>query len=244
MHTAFELGETTLEVVTKDVKNVQLSVYPPTGNVKIVAPLRMKLDTIRLFAIAKLRWIREQQRQLREQAREGPREYVDRESHYVWGRRCLLTVVEEEAAPGVNLRQARLSLRVRPGADGSKREDVMASWYRQLLRDAAQPLIAAWEKRLQVTVTGFYVRHMKTKWGSCNPSARTIRLNTELAKKPRECLDYVVLHEMAHLLEPKHGPRFLALLDSLMPTWRDTRDLLNRLPARHERWSVSALSAP
>jgi predicted metal-dependent hydrolase len=117
------------------------------------------------------------------------------------------------------------------------KEAVVAGWYRQLLKTAVPPLIEAWEPGLKVTVSGFYVQQMKTKWGSCNPTARTIRLNTELAKKPKECLEYIVVHEIVHLLEPKHGPRFLALMDRFMPTWRDGRELLNRLPARHERWN-------
>ena len=237
MPTRLDLGGVVLDVVRKDIKNVHLSVYPPTGRVMISAPLRTSLDTIRLFAIAKLGWIKRQQKTLREQERDSQREYLDRESHYVWGRRYLLKVVLEDAAPSVQLQHVKLVLSVRPGSDGSMREAVMANWYRQLLKSAVPPLIAAWEPRLKVTASRFYVQQMKTKWGSCNPAAGTIRLNTELAKKPSECLEYIVLHEMVHLLEPTHGPRFLALMDRFMPAWRDTRNLLNRLPARHEQWN-------
>ena len=126
---------------------------------------------------------------------------------------------------------------VRPGTDETAREEVVAGWYRQLLKTAVPPLIEAWEPRLKVKVSGFYVQQMKTKWGSCNPSSGTIRLNTELAKKPKECIEYIVVHEMIHLIEPTHGPRFIALMDRFMPAWRETRELLNRLPARHERWN-------
>ena len=236
MPTTIELGGTTLEVVRKEIKNVHLSVYPPTGRVRISAPVRMSLDTIRLFAISKLGWIRQQQKKLREQERESRREYLDRESHYVWGRRYLLKLVEGDGAPSVQLHHSKLLLRVRPGTEETAREAVVASWYRQLLKTAIPPLIEAWEPRLNVTVSGFYVQRMKTKWGSCNPTARTIRLNTALAMKPKECIEYIVVHEMVHLLEPTHSPRFLALMDRLVPTWRATRDLLNRLPARHELW--------
>ncbi|MBU2602971.1 MAG: M48 family metallopeptidase [Actinobacteria bacterium] len=236
MVSQIKLDDIVVDVVLKDIKNVHLSVYPPTGRVRVSAPRRMSMETIRVFAISRLGWIRRQQKKLRDQDRESPREYVDRESHYVWGRRYLLKVVEENAAPRVQTKHGTLLLRVRPGADRETREAVVAAWYRQILKAAVAPLIEAWEPRLQVTVAGFFVRQMKTKWGSCNPTARTIRLNTELAKKPQECLEYVVVHEMVHLLESTHNARFLTEMDRFMPTWRDTRDMLNRLPARHERW--------
>lgn len=237
MLTQIELGEIVLDVIKKDIKNIHLSVYPPTGRVRLAAPARMNLDTIRLFAISKLGWIRQQQKTLRGQERDTEREYLDRESHYLWGRRYLLRLVEEDAAPSVELRHAKLVLRVRPGSEALTREAVVAEWYRRMLKAAIPPLIEAWELRLHVKVSGFFVQQMKTKWGSCNPAAGTIRLNTELGKKPKECLEYIVLHEMVHLLEPKHGPRFLALMDRFMPAWRDTRALLNLLPARHEQWN-------
>ena len=237
MATQIELGGVVLDVVKKDIKNVHLSVHPPTGKVRLSAPVRMKLDTIRLFAISKLGWIRQQQKKLRDQERENPREYLDRESHHVWGRRVLLKLVERDAPPSVQLTHSRLLLTIRPGADETAREAVMATWYRLLIKTEVPLLIAAWEKRLNVKVSAFYVQQMKTRWGSCNPTARTIRLNTELAKKPKECLEYIVVHEMVHLLDRTHGPQFLALMDRFLPAWRETRALLNSLPARHERWS-------
>lgn len=236
MPTTIELGGTTLHVVRKDIKHVHLSVYPPAGAVRVAAPTRMSLDTIRLFTISKLAWIRQQQKKLRDQARETPREYLDRESHHVWGRRVLLKVIERDAPPHVEHRLSKLILQLRPGTNEPARDAIIAAWYRQTLRDAAQPLIEAWERRLKVNVAGLYVQHMKTKWGSCNVRARTIRLNTELAKKPRECLEYLVVHELAHLRERTHGARFIAIMDQHLPNWRETRELLNRLPARHERW--------
>lgn len=236
MVTQIELGGIVLDVVKKDIQNVHLSVYPPFGKVRISAPLRMNTDTIRVFAISKLGWILQQQQKLRAQERETPREYLDRESHYVWGRRYLLKVVEADAAPSVQIQHGTLLLRVRPGADEATREAVVAGWYRQLLKRAVPPLIEAWEPLLSVTVKGFFVQQMKTRWGSCNPDARTIRLNTELAKKPRECLEYIVVHEMIHLLESTHNARFTGLLNRFMPQWQHYRSILNRLPVRHERW--------
>jgi predicted metal-dependent hydrolase len=183
------LGKITLDVVQKDIKNVHLSVYPPSGRVKVSAPLRMSAETIRVFAISKLGWIKQQQAKLRSQERESPREYIDRESHYVWGKRYLLKVSESDGAPSVKLQPRALCLSVRPGTGDAAREAVISDWYRRLLKAAVPPLIAAWEPRLNVTVKKFCVQHMKTKWGSCNPTAGTIRLNTELAQKPKECLE-------------------------------------------------------
>lgn len=236
MQTRLDLGGITIDVVRKDIRNVHLSVYPPIGKVRLAAPTRMSLDTIRLFAISKLGWIRQQQKSLREQERDSRREYLDRESHYVWGRRHLLKLVEDEAAPFVQLHHKKLVLRVRPGSDVRTREAVVSEWYREQIKAAAAPLIEAWMPRLNVTVSGFYVQKMKTKWGSCNPVARTIRLNTELAKKPADCLEYIVLHELLHLRERHHGDRFAALMDAHMPHWRLLREELNRGPLSNETW--------
>lgn len=235
--TTFELGGIALDVQRKNIKNVHLSVYPPTGRVRISAPLQMDLEAIRLFAISKRGWIKRQQEKLRAQERETPREYLNRETHYLWGRRYLLKVVEVDSAPSVQTKHGTLVLSVRRDADTRCRKAVVAAWHRQLLRAAVPPLIEAWEAKLEVTVDGFFVQQMKTKWGSCNPCARTIRLNTELVKKPKECLEYIVAHELAHLRERTHDSRFVALMDRVMPHWRDARELLNRLPAQHQRWS-------
>jgi predicted metal-dependent hydrolase len=237
MPVSLELGGVMLAVRKKDIKNVHLSVYPPMGRVSISAPMRMSLETIRVFAISKLGWIRRQQKLLQEQERESQREYINRESHYVWGRRYLLKVVEEAAPPSIRIRHDRLILHVRPGADASVRGEVMSGWYRDLLREEVSALIKTWELRLGVRAGRVFIQQMKTKWGSCNPAIRSLRVNTELAKKPKECLEYIVLHEMVHLLERKHGPRFVEQMDRHMPSWREVRNLLNRLPARHESWS-------
>lgn len=236
MVSRLHLGEIKVDVVFKDIKNVHLSVYPPSGRVRISAPLRMNLDTVRVFAIAKLSWIRQQQDKLRGQERETPREFLDRESHYLRGKRYLLTVIEEDAPPTVELKHSRLLLRVRPGTTEAGKQVVIEAWYRRQLKQEVLPLIARWEPILGVKVERFFVQRMRTRWGSCNPAARTIRLNTDLAKKPRECLEYIVVHEMAHILEPTHTARFVALMDRFMPNWRFYRDQLNRLPVSHEAW--------
>ena len=170
------------------------------------------------------------------QAREAPREYLDRESHYLWGKRYLLKLIEKDAPPIVTLKHRQVVLQIRPRASEETRASILDEWYHQQLRAAVLKLIAKWEPRLAVRVSRFYVQRMKTRWGSCNTAAGSIRLNTELAKKPRECLEYIVVHEMVHLLEPTHNRRFVALMDKFMPKSNFYRNELNRLLVRHETW--------
>jgi len=236
MAAEIDLGGISVEVVKKDIRNVHLSVHPPAGKVRIAAPLRMNLDTIRVFAVSKLDWIKRQRKKIKEQEREPARDYLDRESHYVWGKRYLMKVVEKDEAPGVELKHSQLVLRVRPGTGEDKRQAILDEWYRGQLRAAVPPLIAKWEPLMGVKVERFFVRRMKTKWGSCNWKAGTIRLNTDLARKPRQCLEYIVVHEMVHLLEPTHNSRFAGLMDRFIPNWKGYRETLNRLPLRHEEW--------
>jgi len=231
------LGDIAVDLVLKDIKNIHLSVHPPTGRVRISAPKRMSIDTIRFFAISKLDWIKQQQTKLREQERETPREYVERESHYVWGKRYLLTVSESDEPPSIEMKHSRLLLRVRPRTDEDKRKALVEEWYRAQLKEAVPPLLARWQPLLDVRVERFFVQRMKTRWGSCNRDTRSIRLNTDLARKPRACLEYLVVHEMVHLLERTHNARFVAMMDRAMPQWRFCREQLNRLPVRHEEWA-------
>ena len=228
MVAVLEIGEVSVDVVFKDIKNVHLSVYPPTGRVRISAPCRMTIENVRLFAISKLGWIKKQQGKLLSQERETPREFLERESHYVWGRRYLLRL--EEGAAGVELRHRDIVLHIGSESTPRRRQEVIDEWYRRELRIAALPLIHKWEVALELQLSRFFVQRMKTKWGSSNPTLRTIRLNLELAKKSAECLDYVVLHEMLHFLVPDHSARFQVLLDEKMPGWRHVRRTLNEAP--------------
>lgn len=237
MTTQLHLGDITIEVTWKSIKNIHLSVHPPTGRVRVSAPNRLSLEILRTFIISKLGWIKKQQEKLQRQERESPRQYLDRESHYVWGKRYLLKVIEADVPPTVTLKHSRMLLTVRPGADQAKRHTIVDAWYRRLVREAVPPLIAKWEPLMGVKVERFFVQTMKTKWGSCNPKARSIRLNTDLAKKPSECLEYIVVHEMTHLLEPTHSNRFTTLMDQVMPNWQFYRAELNRLPVRHGDWA-------
>ena len=183
MVTQIKLGEISVDVVKKGIKNIHLSVHPPSGKVRISAPLRMDLDNIRVFAITKLDWIKSQQQKLCDQARETPREYINRESHYVWGKRYLLTVLESPQAPAVELKPQRMLLRVRLGTDEKKKQAMVEDWYRAQLKQATPPLIEKWEPLIGVKVKQFFVQRMKTTWGSCNSAAHSIRLNTDLVKK-------------------------------------------------------------
>lgn len=230
MTDVIELGDITISVAFKAIKNVHLTVHPPDGQVSLVAPLGTRPEVARAYAITRLGWIRQQQATLGAQARETPRQYVERESHYLWGRRHLLNVVEGEGKAFVTLDHKRITLHVRPGSDAAKRAEVLHEWHKRLLHDVVPGLIAKWQPRLGVQVSGYFLQRMKTQWGSCNHAAGNIRLNTELVKKPKDLLEYVVVHEMAHLLEPTHSERFAALLDLHYPTWREARAELNELP--------------
>lgn len=236
MTETIQLGDITIAMTRKDIKNVHLSVHPPSGRVTLVAPLATRPEVARAYAASKIGWIRDQQAKLLGQARETPRQFVERESHYLWGRRYLLSIVEKDVKPFVRLDHRRITLTVRPGSSPAKREEVMQEWHRSLLHESVPPLIRKWEAKLGVEVAGYFLQRMKTKWGGCNPRQRNIRLNTELVKKPKDLLEYVVVHEMVHLIEPKHSERFVAKMTEYYPTWRDARAELNELPLAAEVW--------
>lgn len=237
MTETIHLGDIMIAVNRKAVKNVHLSVHPPGGHVTLVAPTGTRLEVVRAYAISKLSWIRDQQAKLLAQARETPRQFIERESHYLWGRRYLMTVEYKEAKPSVSLDHKRITLAVRPGSDARKRAEVIHEWYKSLLHAVVPPLISKWEPKLKVKVAGYFLQRMKTKWGSCNHQAGHIRLNTELVKKPKDLLEYVVVHEMTHLLEPTHSDRFVAVLEGHYPSWREARAELNELPLTAEAWN-------
>ena len=237
MRNVLELGELQAEVTRKAIKHVHLSVLPPAGKVRVAAPQGMPLDTIRLFVVSKLGWIRSQQRKLQSQERETPREFLNKESHYVWGKRYLLEVRHADAAPSVELTPRKLHLRVRPGTDQGRCEAVLDAWYRQQIRDALPVLLRQWEPALGVKANRIFVQRLKTKWGSCTSEAGNIRLNTDLAKKPPQCLEYILVHELVHLIEPTHNARFVTVMDRHLPHWQHLRRQLNALPVRHEAWA-------
>ena len=234
--TQIHLGDITVEVTQKDIKNVHLSVYPPMGQVKIAAPERMELDTIRIYAISKLSWIRKQQAKILSQKREAPREYITRESHYYLGKRYLLQVIEHQAPPKVKLKHNKIELYIRPETATEKRKEILEEWYRVQLKELVHVQIIKWEAIMGVQSNEFGIKKMKTKWGTCNIEAKRIWLNLELAKKPVQCIEYIVVHELTHLLERNHTSRFVALMDNYLPNWKELKVELNKLPVSHIDW--------
>jgi predicted metal-dependent hydrolase len=236
MAATIQLGDVVIAMTRKEIKHVYLSVHPPAGRVTLVAPAGTRLEVARAYAISKLSWIRAQQGRLKNQARETPRQFIERESHCLWGRRHLLTVVYQDAKPCVTLDHKRITLSVRPNSNAEKRAEVIHEWHKSLLHEVVPVLIEKWEAKLGVRVARYFLQRMKTKWGGCNHRARHIRLNTELVKKPKELLEYVIVHELAHLLEPTHSDRFVAVLEKHWPSWREARAELNELPLSAETW--------
>lgn len=228
----------TVDVIRKDIKHLHLAVYPPEGRVRVAVPLLVDDDAVRLAVVSRLGWIKRQQAKFLGQERQTKREYISGESHYFQGRRYLLRVTYENTAPKVVPRGAnRLELIVRPNSDVVHRERVMLNWYRRHLRQIVPNMIEQWQAVLGVQCDEWGIKQMKTKWGTCNIEARRIWLNLELAKKPIHCLEYIVVHELVHLLERHHNARFTQLMDQALPNWRYLRDELNREPLAHEDWT-------
>lgn len=220
-----------IDVVRKNIKNLRLSVHPPDGKVRIASPLSVDDETIRLFAISKLNWIKKKQAKFKAQPRQFEREYVSGESHYYKGDRYLLNVIYHAAAPKVIVRDKTcIDLYVRYGSIQEQREQVLTNWYRQRLKAQLPPLIAKWEQVIGVNTNDWGVKKMKTRWGTCNIQAKRIWLNLELIKKPPHCLEYVIVHELVHLLERNHGDRFKAYMTKFMPYWSFYKEELNTLP--------------
>lgn len=229
MLSEIKLGDIVVTVTLKKIKNIHLSVYPH-GEVKVSAPLHMNQETVRAFLISKLSWIKQKQTKFQHQPREIPRDCITRESHYVWGTRYLLNVVEKNAPPQIVLTHSEMILHIRPATPQKTRQAIIDEWYRAELKNKIPALIEKWERITGVKVQKFFVQKMKTRWGSCNYTAKNVRFNSELAKKPIECLEYVVLHELVHLLEPSHNARFHSLMTQFMPNWALIKAELNRLP--------------
>ena len=239
MTEVIQVGDIAIAVARKDIKNVHLSVHPPEGRVTLSTPTETRLEVARAYAITKLGWILKQQEKLRNQARETPRAFTGRESHYLWGRRYLLTVIECNTKPSVTADHKQITLKVRSGSDRTKRMSVIHEWHKTLLHALIPALINKWEPKLNVQVTAYFLQRMKTKWGSCNHKAGHIRLNTELVKKPKDLIEYIIVHEMLHLSEPTHSDRFIALLTKHFPTWPEARAELNELPLAAETWGAN-----
>jgi predicted metal-dependent hydrolase len=232
-----KVGGLVVTVVRKNIKNLHVAVYPPNGWVRVATPMQVNDQAVRTAVASRLGWIRRQQKKLVGQERQSQREYVSRESHYFFGRRYLLHVIYHDGGGRISMDGRNcIDLYVPFGAGRRKRERVLQEWYRKELKVLIPSVVARWEKTMGLKVTEWGVKKMKTRWGTCNPSARRIWINLELAKKPVQCLDYIVLHEMVHLLERHHDERFIDHMDEFLPRWRSLRDLLNSFPLRHEKW--------
>jgi predicted metal-dependent hydrolase len=232
-----DVNGSVVDIVRKDIKNLHLAVYPPAGRIRVAAPLLVDDEAVRLAVISRLAWIKRQQAKFNEQERQSEREYVNGESHYFQGARYRLNVIFLDAPGKVVVRNKRyIDLYVRPGSNTLQRGRVMSAWYRAYLRQTVPPLIEKWEKIIGVEVADWGIKQMKTRWGTCNIEDRRIWVNLELAKKSEKCLDYIVAHEMIHLLERNHNEHFLKLMNKFVPRWREYRDLLNRAPLAHAEW--------
>lgn len=228
------VGKLEFTIEQKNIKNIHLSVHPPLGKVRVAAPLHYDLDLIRVYVNSKTNWISKQQAKILNQARETPRDYVTQESHFFQGKRYLLSVNEINAVPKVILHHSSIELCVRPDTITAQRQVVLQAWYRKHLKIEVAQLITKWEEILNLKVNEFGIKRMKTKWGTCNIEAKRLWFNLELAKKPIHCLEYIVVHEMLHLIERHHNARFIAHLDKYLSQWRSIKEELNRLPLVYE----------
>jgi predicted metal-dependent hydrolase len=232
-----EIGSIKIDVVRKDIKNMHLAVYPPNGRIRLSAPENTDKEVLRLFTINKLSWIKKQVKSFEQQSRETPRQFVSGESHYFQGKRYLLEVIESEGKQFVILKGTKkIEIHCKPEASKAKRAELLKEWYRDQLKKITPKLLSKWEKKIGVKSDDWRVKQMKTKWGACNIEAKRIWLNLELAKKPKICLEYIIVHELVHLLERKHNDRFVAFMDEFMPKWRSYREELNSLPIAHSDW--------
>ena len=231
------VGGVTVQVVRKAIKNLHLGVYPPNGRVRVAAPLRLSDNAVRLAVVGKLGWIKRQRSKFEAQPRQSSREIMSGESHYVFGQRYRLHVVYAEEVSKVILRGRTMVLQTRPGSRRDERLQTLQRWYRLRLREKTEPLLEAWQKKMGVKVADWSIRRMKTRWGGCNSQKDRIWLNLELAKKPVRCLEYVIIHELAHLIVPSHSDKFIAVMDRYLPDWRARRALLNAQPLADDNWT-------
>lgn len=229
-HNTIELDGVHCDIIFKKIKNLNLRVHPPCGRVSISAPLRMDLETIRIFIASKLGWIHKQQLKIKNQKSESPKEYITSEIHYYLGQKHLLRVVEHNTTPTVILKNNTIELYVRKGASIKQKASILQGWHKQQLQELIPRYIPILEEIMDVKVAEIRFRTMKTRWGTCCINAKRIWLNTELAKKPIECIEYVLIHEMVHLLERNHNHKFKAYMDKFLPNWRHLKKELNMSP--------------
>lgn len=231
------VAEIDIDVVRKPIKNLHISVHPPVGRVRVAAPLAMSDDAVRRAVVTRLGWIKRQRSGFASQSRSAAPEFVSGESHWLFGRRYRLQVVAHDGAGEVSMPGGgKIVLRCRPSLTAAGRGRILDAWYREQLAEVVPPMFKRWRGRLGVEAREFRIKRMRTKWGSCSTRAGRIWLNVELARRPQRCIEYLVVHELVHLLEPNHGPRFVALMDRHLPSWRKLRSVLNEGPLAHQDW--------
>lgn len=232
-----QIQDLDVETIKKNIKNIHLGVYPPNGRVRVAAPTNTSDDTIELLVLEKMSWIKKQQNKFIKQERQTKREYVSGESHYYLGKRYLLNVKETKDKPRIEIKRAKhIDLYIKEGSTIEQRKHLMQEWYRQQLKKVIPRYIQKWQDKTGITINEWRVKQMKTKWGSCNRDAKRIWLNLELGKKPRECLEYIILHEMVHLLERNHNDQFIEYMNQFMPNWKFLKEKLNQFPISHGNW--------
>lgn len=231
------IGGLRVDVIRKPIKNLHLGVYPPHGRVRVAAPFAVSDEAVRLAVVTRMGWIKRQRAKFDAQPRQSERSYISGESHYFLGQRYRLNLIDHARVGRVHIRNSRsLELHVHAGSDQAVRERVFLGWYRQELRTRAAPLVEKWAAEMAIPMPTWGIKRMKTKWGTCNIDARRVWLNLELIKKPPQCLEYIVVHELTHFFERNHSERFVELMDAAMPNWRTIRDELNVQPLAHEEW--------
>lgn len=231
-----QIGTIQLLLNRKPIKNLHISVLPPDGRVRVSAPEKMTDTAIRMAVISRIPWIKKQQSDFAKQPRQSGREMLNGESHYLWGRRHRLNVVERAGRHEVKIGRGKIYLYVNAGTSIDNKALLLSQYYRSVLKSRISELLQPWEEEMGVTANSWGVKKMKTKWGSCNTEAKRIWLNLELAKKPPECLEYILVHELVHLHERRHNERFKAFMDKHLPDWRERRNLLNKMPLAHNNW--------
>lgn len=229
-----EIAGQEVQILRKGIKNLHVGVYPPEGRIRVAAPFSISDDAIRVAILTRLPWIKRQQRRFQKQERQTRREYVSGETHYLFGRPLRLLVRRSGKIHRAEVAPDRLILQSPEDATRDQRETFLENWYRRVLRRRAAPIVQKWTDALGIDAPSWGIRRMKTKWGSCNTSKPYVWINLELAKKPPSALDYVILHELAHFISPRHDEKFVGVLDSMLPTWREIRRELNAMPLAHE----------
>ena len=226
-----------VKVIRKKIKNIHLAVYPPNGQVRIAVPEIIDDESVRLAIISRLGWIKQQRKLFEKQSRQSARELITGESHYYLGHRYLLDIALTGASPFVEIRNRKtLVLNVNKDTNLEDRRKLLTDWYRKEIKRILPSIVQKWEIKSGLQVGAFGIKRMKTKWGSCNPAHRRIWLNLELIKKPINCLEYVVVHEMVHFLERTHNNKFISHMDRIMPKWRTFKNDLKESALAHEHW--------